>query len=113
LLREIKVHTAHGSGEKRKTAMKFKSSHNIILEKLEELALKLNIAISYEKGIEGAGGFCRLKDQNLILVNKDLPAPDKIELIAEALIQFPLDDYYIIPELREYLECLGTNQSSH
>ena len=66
----------------------------------------MEITVSYEKGIEGPGGFCRVKGQKMILVNRDLTLQDKIDLLAETLLQFPLDEVYIIPEVREYLEWL-------
>ena len=77
---------------------------SILLERLEDLAMRLNITVSYEKGLTISGGFCRVKDQKMILINKNLPLSEKIELIAGALTHFPLEDLYILPEVREYLE---------
>ena len=86
--------------------MKFRNSNKVMLARIEELVEKLDITLLYERGIEGTGGFCRVKESNMILVNKDLHISDKIDVIAEAILDFPLDNFYILPELREYLECL-------
>ncbi|MFC1849427.1 hypothetical protein ACFL27_04375 [candidate division CSSED10-310 bacterium] len=84
--------------------MKSRSNRKILLERFEELAAKLGIIISYERGLEGPGGLCRIKDQNMILINRNLTVQDKIDVIVDSIIQFPLDNHYILPELREYLE---------
>jgi len=87
-------------------------SQKVLLERLEEVASRLNIVVLYEKGIEGPGGFCRVKDQSMILINKDLPVRERIDVLADALKMCHLDEIYILPEVREYLECLrnGTDK---
>ncbi|MBN2384270.1 hypothetical protein JXQ70_15440 [bacterium] len=84
-------------------------SQSLMLERLEEVASRLDIVVSYEKGIEGPGGFCRVKDQAMVLINKDLALRDRIEVLADVLKTCQLDDIYILPEVREYLECLRNN----
>ena len=81
-------------------------TQRVMLERLEEVATRLGIIVSYEKGIEGLGGLCRVKEQDMVLINKDLTTNDQISVLAEALTQFPLDEIYILPEVREFLECL-------
>ena len=82
----------------------FKAGKKILLERLEEVAQKLQITVSYESGVEGSGGLCRLKGETYIIVNKNLQLSDKIDLVAECLLTYELDDLYIIPEIRELLE---------
>jgi hypothetical protein len=91
---------------------KVRVNNKLLLERLEELAQRLDVTISYDRGLDGPGGFCRVKEEKLLLVNRDLPLRDKIDLIAETMIQLPIDDIFIIPELREYLECLRDRKTT-
>lgn len=82
----------------------FKAGKKILLERLEEVAQKLGVTVTYESGVEGSGGLCRLKDETYIIINKNLQLSDKIDLVAECLMSFNLDEFYIIPEVRDFLE---------
>jgi len=79
----------------------------IILGQLEELAQNLDIKIRYESiELEGSyypGDLCRLKGENILIINSEAPLTDKIEIFARAVKQFDLDQIYIKPALREFL----------
>lgn len=94
------------------TVAKIRLKNKMLLERLEELAERFGIRISYEKGLEGPGGFCRFRDQKTMIINKDLDLGERIDMLADLLCGFPLDDMFILPEVRDYLECLQENKKN-
>lgn len=73
------------------------------IAELETLAHQLGATIRYEKG-DFEGGFCILKDQKIILVNKKLIPNRKASVLALALAELGLDSVFIKPALREFIE---------
>ena len=84
---------------------------NTILGQLEELARSLAIQIRYEaikkEGAFSAGGLCRLKGENLLIVNSKATTRDKIQALAKAVNRFDLSQIYVRPGLREFLDTLS------
>jgi len=74
-----------------------------MLEQLEALAQKMSIKVRYEK-CKSRGGLCRIKGEPMMIIRKDLTVPDKADLLSLLLCRFPLEDYYLIPEVRKALE---------
>ena len=74
-----------------------------MLEDLEEVAKKLSIEVRYEDLVT-KGGMCRLKDRQIIMVNKSLPLKEKIEMLAQSLRKLDLNKVYILPALREVIK---------
>ena len=74
-----------------------------ILKELESLAANSGIAIRYEKG-DFEGGFCVLKDERLIVVNKKLAPAKKSSVLAQGLAEIGIEDRYLKPAIREYIE---------
>lgn len=74
-----------------------------ILAELHELAKQIGVTIRYEKG-DFEGGYCILKDQGVLLVNKRLIPQRKSAILAVAINEIGLDNVYIKPALREYIE---------
>ncbi len=75
---------------------------------LEALAHSLGVEIRYEY-LEGetvfpSGGLCRIKDKQLIIVNKRAAAGEKVQTLARALRRFDLSRVYLRPALRDLLE---------
>jgi hypothetical protein len=81
-----------------------------LLNQLEELAQRLTIEIRYVTIRHGdflaTGGFCRIKDKHIIVVNKKSTIQDKIQTLARAIKRFDLSKVYLRPALREFLEML-------
>lgn len=73
-----------------------------MLEDLEEVAKRLSIEVRYED-LETEGGMCRLKDRQIIMVNKSLPLKEKIKTLAQNLRRLDLNKVYILPALREII----------
>jgi hypothetical protein len=74
----------------------------LILE-LEAVAGQLGITIRYEKG-DFEGGYCILKAQKLLLINKRLTPARKAALLAVALEEIGLDTLFVKPALRAFIE---------
>lgn len=82
-----------------------------ILEQLEALAQRMSIKVRYEK-CRSRGGLCRFKGEQMIILRKDLTVPDKADLLSRLLSRFPLEDYYLMPEVRKVLEQAASSKES-
>lgn len=74
-----------------------------MLEQLEALAQRMSIKTRYEK-CRSRGGLCRVKGEPMIIVRKTLTVPEKVDLLSRSLCRFPMEDYYMTPEVRKFLE---------
>ena len=83
----------------------------LLLNQLEELAGRLAIAIRYEpvnaEETSISGGLCRLKGKYVLIIHSQTTVKEKIRILIEALRQFPLNDVYVKPVIRELLEGSG------
>ena len=74
-----------------------------ILSELEDLADASNIAVRYEKG-DFEGGYCVLKAERMIVINKRLMAARRASVLAQGLAEVGIDEMYLKPAVREYIE---------
>ncbi|HUN65821.1 MAG TPA: hypothetical protein VMW43_06935 [Bacteroidota bacterium] len=74
-----------------------------ILQDLEELSGQIGVQLRYEKG-DFEGGYCILKSQKLLVVNKRLADQRKASSLAQALAEYGIDGTFIKPALRQYIE---------
>lgn len=74
-----------------------------LLLEIEQAAQDMGLRIRYEKG-DFEGGYCILRDENIIVVNKKLAPIKKCSVIAQALGDFGIDDVYMKPIVRTYVE---------
>jgi len=74
-----------------------------LLKELELLASGSGITVRYEKG-EFEGGFCVLRSERLILVNKKLNVPRKASILAQGVAEIGIDEVYLKPAVREFIE---------
>ena len=76
-----------------------------MLRVLEETAAKKNIKVSYEAigGELGAGGLCKVKGEYRVIIDKRATTGERVALVAGALSQFPLEDVYLTPEVRDLI----------
>jgi hypothetical protein len=61
------------------------------------------VIIRYERG-DFEGGYCILRDKKLLLVNRRLIPSRKASVLATALQEIGLDDVYLKPAIRAYVE---------
>lgn len=63
----------------------------VTLDDLEQVAQALSIKVSYDDLKTSRGGACRVKETRRIIINKHLPAAEKVNLLARELSAFDLD----------------------
>jgi hypothetical protein len=78
-------------------------THEQILTELEQLASNCGISIRYEKG-DFDGGYCVLKAERLIVINKRLALARRASVLAQGLAEVGIDEMYLKPAVREYIE---------
>jgi len=77
--------------------------HDELIEELHTLALQLGVTIRYERG-DFEGGYCILRDQRLLLVNRRLLPARKASVLAVAMQEIGLDNVFVKPAVRAYIE---------
>ncbi|HTY58934.1 MAG TPA: hypothetical protein VMF59_08955 [Bacteroidota bacterium] len=77
--------------------------HEVLIQELQEVAAQLGVTIRYERG-DFEGGYCILRDQKILLVNRRLFPAKKASVLAMAMHEIGLEDIYLKPALREYIE---------
>jgi hypothetical protein len=81
-----------------------------LLQEFEALAQRLDIHVSRED-LEGRpGGFCVIRGERRFILDRTLHVSTQVEVFAQAFAQLPLDDIYIVPRLREYIDGFGESQ---
>ena len=51
-----------------------------------------------------SGGICIVKEKTVIVVNKMKPIEHRLKVLATSFLEYNLDDVYMIPALRAYIE---------
>lgn len=77
--------------------------HEELQRELEQVAAQLGVNVRYEKG-DFEGGYCILKEEKVLLVNRRLLPNRKAVVLALALNEMGLDAVYLKPAVREYIE---------
>ena len=77
--------------------------HEELVAELHEIAKQIGVSIRYEKG-DFEGGYCILKDQKVLLVNKRLMPQRKAAVLAVAMHEIGLENMFLKPAVREYIE---------
>ena len=77
------------------------------LQALKELAEKLGITVSEQNfrvtGVSVQSGLCRVKEQDMFILDKHLSVHRKIDVLADCLSRFPHESIYVVPAVRELL----------
>lgn len=74
-----------------------------LLDELKEIALQKGIKVRFEKG-DFNGGYCVLKSEKVIVINKLAQAQRKLFILVEALKEIGIEDIYINPKIRNIIE---------
>ena len=77
--------------------------HEMLIQELQDVATQLGVTIRYERG-DFEGGYCILREQKILLVNRRLFPAKKASVIAMAMHEIGLEDMYLKPAVREYIE---------
>lgn len=74
-----------------------------LLLEIEQAAQEMGVHIRYEKG-NFDGGYCILREEKIIVVNKKLSEIKRCSVIAQALGEYGIDNVYMKPIVRTYVE---------
>ena len=78
-----------------------------LYENLKQLAQNLEITVSEENlkrsGVKIKSGFCKVKGNNLFVLDKRLKIQQKVECLSEFLHTMPHEDIYVVPAVRDLL----------
>lgn len=77
--------------------------YSALIRELEDLAVQLGIKVRYEKG-NFDGGYCILKEQKILVVNKKLFDNRKTSVLAQGISEIGIDDVFVKPIVRQYIE---------
>jgi hypothetical protein len=74
-----------------------------LLVELENLADEIGVTIRFEKG-DFDGGYCILRAERMIVVNKKLSIQRKVSVISLALNEMGIENVFIKPAVRLFIE---------
>ena len=74
-----------------------------IYQELEYIAKILNIKIIQGKG-NYKGGYCLLKKEKFIVINKLNPIEQRVRALAQAFFRLDTSQIYLKPAIREFIE---------
>ena len=69
----------------------------------EELGRRLGLKILKGKG-DFSGGTCTVNNETVIVINKMKPMEQRLRTLAISFLEFNLDEIYMVPALRAYIE---------
>ena len=78
------------------------------LEDLKAIASKLSIEIECrnlkDDEFRFQSGLCKVNGKKMIILDERLPENEQVDIAIEALRKFNLNDFYIVPWVREQIE---------
>jgi len=76
------------------------------LQELERLAETLDVKVCYEPMaglVQGIGGLCRLRGEYRVIIDKKLRAPERVNILADALRRFDVTTLEMTAPVRRLL----------
>lgn len=74
-----------------------------LLQELRQIALEMGAKVRYERG-DFKGGYCILKEDRTIVINKLSTLQRKVIILTNALQELGINDKYLTPRIREIIE---------
>jgi hypothetical protein len=74
-----------------------------LIQELEATAQQLGVTLRYDKG-DFEGGYCILKEQKILLINKRLMPTRRAAVLAVALQEIGLEQVFLKPAVRAFIE---------
>ncbi len=74
-----------------------------LLNDLKSLATQMGAKVRFERG-DFKGGYCLMKEDKLIVINKLSNTQRKVMVLAAALKELGIDEVYLPPNIREAIE---------
>jgi hypothetical protein len=78
-----------------------------IIQDLKALAAQLGAEVRFEKG-DFKGGYCLLKENKVIVINKMANLQRKVMILSMALKELGIDQIYLTPRIREIIDEMST-----
>ncbi|HEY6418079.1 MAG TPA: hypothetical protein VIX59_03665 [Candidatus Binataceae bacterium] len=83
-----------------------------IVDELADAAAQVGLEVRREKilrevGYRTRGGACRLREKDLVIIDREQPAAEQLEVLAEALSSRDLEAVYLSPAARRVLQAQG------
>lgn len=79
-----------------------------LYRQLQQVAERFGIQFSEQNlssaGIYVRGGLCKVKGRYRFIMDKKKPLAEKLEMLGECLAQLPLEEVFLKPAVREFLE---------
>lgn len=80
-----------------------------LIDELVEAAARAGLKVRREKllrevGYRARGGACRLREQNLVIIDRDQPPHEQLEILAQALKGRDLEAIYLSPAARRIIQ---------
>lgn len=88
--------------------LKEKEFEEIIID-LRSVADQLGASVRFEKG-DFKGGYCLLKESKVVVINKNANLQRKAMILTAALKELGVDEIYLNPKLREWIDEMGENK---
>ncbi len=78
-------------------------NYSKLIEELEVLVGQVGVRLRYEKG-DFEGGYCVLKEEQVLVVNKRLTELRRASILAQALTEIGVDSIFIKPNIRDFID---------
>lgn len=77
-----------------------------VLQELKQIAQELGAKVRFERG-DFKGGYCIIKEDKTIVINKLSSLQKKVMILTSALKDLGVEELYLPPKIREILEIVG------
>lgn len=77
-----------------------------LIQDLKAVAAQLGAEVRFEKG-DFKGGYCLLKDNKVVVINKAANLQRKVMILSMALKELGVDKIYLNPRIREIIDEMG------
>jgi len=80
-----------------------------LVDEWSEAAGRVGLQVRREKilreiGYRARGGACRLREKDLVIIDREQPAAEQLEILAEALRSRDLESLYLSPAARRVVQ---------
>ena len=90
--------------------MKIKEKEfELLLDEIKNIATQMGAKVLFERG-DFKGGYCILNENRVIVINKLSTLQRKVMILAAALKELGIDEMYIPPKLREFIDEMDENR---
>lgn len=78
-----------------------------LVELMEKLSIKVVFKNLQDEEFKISGGLCRVRESKILIMDKRSPLKDRIALIGKELAGYNLEELFVPPMVREFLEKNG------